>query len=68
MGGDERWNLGSMVVKGVVEDLSASELGKEGPVEMTEVAGAGMTAVEERQEVSDVSNVEALVKGLEEVA
>lgn len=58
----------AMVTKGVVEDLPASELGKEGPVEMTEVAGAGVTVVEEGEEVSDVSNVEALVKGLEGVA
>lgn len=59
-----------MVAKDVVEDLTASELGKEGPVEMTEVAGAGVTEVEEGEEVSDVSNVMALVltKGLEEVA
>lgn len=57
-----------MVTKGVVEDLTASELGKEGPVEMTEVARASVTVVEEGEEVSDVSNVEALVKGLEGVA
>lgn len=60
----------AMVAKDVVEDLTASELGKEGPVEMTEVAGAGVTEVEEGEKVSDVSNVMALVltKGLEEVA
>lgn len=58
----------AMVTKGVVEDLTASELGKEGLVEMTEVARASVTVVEEGEEVSDVSNVEALVKGLEGVA
>lgn len=58
----------AMVTKGVVEDLTVSELGKEGPVEMTEVVGASVTVVEEGEEVSDVSNVKALVKGLKRVA
>lgn len=50
------------VTKGVVEVQSASEVGKEGQVEVTDVAEASVSVTEEGEALPDVNKVTALVK------
>lgn len=56
------------VTKGVVEVRTASEGGKEGQVEATDVAEASVSVTEEGETLSDVNNVTALVKELKGAA
>lgn len=58
----------AMVTKCVVDVLTASDVGREGQVDMREMSGASVSVKEEGEEISDVNTVTALVKELKSVA